>query len=123
MYTQILKAVKKEAYTRNFMFLFRVRKCLKIGELLFVQGGKGDSMYIIESGAMERFRGGGDTGEPEKFITSLNRGQYIGVEAVLYKMPRSASVRATEESIVWSLNLELYNVANNGEAKSVIFHV
>jgi len=86
-----------------------VRKRLGIGELLIVQGGKGDAMYIIESGAMELFRGGGDTGEPEKFITSLNRGQYIGVQAVLYKMPRSASVRATKECVVWSLNLELYN--------------
>jgi putative ABC transport system ATP-binding protein len=79
------------------------RRTLAGGEVLFRQGDPGDLVYIVESGAVEVYHelyGGG-----EEHRAVLGPGQYFGELAPVLRLPRSASARAAEESVVVGYSL------------------
>jgi F420-non-reducing hydrogenase small subunit len=65
------------------------------GEVVFRQGELGDTMYIIQSGAVEVSQVRGD----QKFVLALlGRGDFFGEMALIDKYPRSATVACIRRS-------------------------
>jgi putative ABC transport system ATP-binding protein len=81
-------------------------RVLAAGEVLFRQGDPGDLVYVVESGAVEVYHelyGGG-----EEHLTRLGPGQYFGELAPLLRLPRSASVRAVDDTVVIGHTLQAF---------------
>lgn len=71
-------------------------KAFAEGEVIFSQGDEGDSMYLIEEGAVDIVAG---SGSQRVTLAALFGGQYFGELSLLDGAPRSASAvasRATE---------------------------
>jgi putative ABC transport system ATP-binding protein len=71
---------------------------LAAGEVLFRQGSWGDLIYVIEQGEMEmvaELEGG-----REEIITALGAGGHFGDTGPIFGLPRSATARARQPSVV-----------------------
>ncbi|MEP6623070.1 MAG: ATP-binding cassette domain-containing protein [Acidimicrobiia bacterium] len=68
------------------------------GEILFEQGSWGELIYVVESGDLEVGRPRND-GSWET-LASLGAGQYFGETGPLFRLPRSATVRARRAAVV-----------------------
>ena len=79
---------------------------MKAGELLFRQGDLGDLIYHVESGSLEVFRELADGGT--RPWTGLSTGNYVGELGPILNLPRSASVRALEDSVVLGLTVAAF---------------
>jgi hypothetical protein len=66
----------------------------KAGALVVKEGEPGHEMFVVESGTVEVFRGGGPA---ERRLLLLGAGDFFGEMALLDDQPRSASVRATAD--------------------------
>lgn len=72
------------------------------GELLFVEGDVGDALLVLVSGSVTVFR---TSPEGERAaLTVLEPPEVLGEVALLDGAPRSASVEATERTVVLSLS-------------------
>ena len=80
-------------------------KSVKKDELVFDEDSKGDSMYVIKSGAVKILK---KVKNQENTIAVLNPGEFFGEMALLDGLPRSAAVRATADSEVFMIPLEGY---------------
>ncbi len=76
---------------------------MKAGELLFRQGDLGDLIYFVESGSLEVFRELADGSS--RPLNTIGVGQYVGELGPILNLPRSASVRAIEDSVVLGLTV------------------
>jgi len=63
------------------------------------QGDVGDRFYVVDAGRFEIVRGG-------QVINEAAEGDFFGEIALLHDVPRTATVRATEDSAVWALDQE-----------------
>jgi NTE family protein len=79
------------------LHLKRYRK----GEVIFVEGGSGDSMYLIESGQVKVVSG---TDEEERLFAYLGPGNFFGEMALLLGEPRSATVKVDIDTELWVLH-------------------
>ncbi len=74
-----------------------MRRCeIKAGELALRAGDRGDTAYFILSGAVEVFV---DRDGRHVTLARLGKGEIFGEMAVIDPGPRSASVRAVEDTI------------------------
>jgi len=80
-------------------------KAVKKDELVFDEDSKGDSMYVIKSGAVKILK---KVKNQENTIAVLNPGEFFGEMALLDGLPRSAAVRATSDSEVFMVTLDGY---------------
>ncbi len=71
------------------------RRLLPAGALLFAAGEMGEAAYLVVSGRLEIFL---DRPEGALVLAHRGPGEIIGEMAILDKRPRSASVRALEDS-------------------------
>ena len=71
---------------------------LHAGEILFEQGDVSDLVYEVESGTVELFRRRVDGGED--LLASRGPGTYFGEIGPLLGLPRSASARAREPTLL-----------------------
>ncbi len=76
---------------------------LSAGQRLFSQGEPGDSMYIIVSGKVRISRG---LENRERELATLVSGDIFGEESLIYSLPRSATVTATERTQLLRLDKE-----------------
>ncbi len=68
------------------------------GEVLFRQGERGELIYVVQSGDLEVYAELADgTTEP---LARIEAGSYVGELGPILNLPRSASVRALEASVV-----------------------
>ena len=67
------------------------------GELVFEEGEVGESAYLIVSGQVEIFRSSGNN---ERVLATLGRGEIIGEMSLIDSQPRMASARALEDTKV-----------------------
>jgi F420-non-reducing hydrogenase small subunit len=65
------------------------------GAIIFAQGEPGDTMYLIQSGAVEYSYKQGDT---ETVLTILERGDFVGEMALFGQERRPATTRAVRQS-------------------------
>ena len=85
---------------------------VKKGVGLITQGDQGDYMYVVESGLLDVMVNG-------KKVFEYERGGSFGELALLYGAPRAASIRASSDAVVWSLDRVTFRrVQANGAAKS-----
>ncbi|NQU60027.1 MAG: cyclic nucleotide-binding domain-containing protein [Rhodospirillales bacterium] len=70
------------------------RKTFKTGDVIFKEGDAGDLAYLIVKGGVEIYR---NSGNSERILAKLGRGQIIGEMALVDSQPRVASARAMED--------------------------
>ena len=70
---------------------------LKPGEILFEEGEVGNVAFVVESGTIEICRFGG---KRPVILAELERGSIFGEMALIDDQPRSATARASRETIV-----------------------
>jgi CRP/FNR family cyclic AMP-dependent transcriptional regulator len=80
-------------------------KAVKKDELVFDEDSKGDSMYVIKSGAVKIVK---KVKNQENTIAVLNPGEFFGEMALLDGLPRSAAVKATTDSELYMVSLDGY---------------
>lgn len=80
------------------------RKDVREGERILREGDLGTSMFIIADGAVRVHRG-------DRLVATLGPGDVFGEMAALDPEPRSASVTALEETLVFELDgADLYEL-------------
>ena len=67
------------------------------GETIFRQGDAGDRMFVVVAGRIGLYLEGGGT---EHKVASLGPGEFFGELSLLCGMPRSATARASEPSVL-----------------------
>jgi len=72
----------------------------KHGEVVFVEGSPGDSLYLIESGQVKISAG---SGPDEKILSYLGPGNFFGEMALLLNQRRSATVTVVIDADFWVL--------------------
>jgi nitrite reductase/ring-hydroxylating ferredoxin subunit len=75
---------------------FTFRRTFKAGDLIVEEGRTGNGAYVVLSGKVEVVRG--LAGGNPRTLTTLGPGEPFGEMALLGDWPRTASVRAVEES-------------------------
>jgi CRP-like cAMP-binding protein len=70
---------------------------IRAGELLFEEGEVGELAFLIISGAVEIFR---KSGNQERVLATLGRGEMIGEMSLIDNQPRIASARALQDTEV-----------------------
>jgi putative ABC transport system ATP-binding protein len=79
------------------------------GAVIVRQGDIGDKFYLIYHGSMDVII---DDGTPNRRVAApLKEGDYFGELALLEEAPRSATVVAREDSVVYSLGKDDFNAA------------
>jgi len=73
------------------------REVFTAGEQIFREGDAGDCAYLIESGAVEVTAM--DQGV-ERLVSTIGKGEMFGEVALIDHQPRTASVRATEKTVL-----------------------
>ena len=77
------------------------------GQKIFVQGDKGDALYLIQSGALHvQVDSGGGRSET---IAVLGPQEYFGEMALLSSAARSATVIAVKNCLLWKLSRESWD--------------
>jgi putative ABC transport system ATP-binding protein len=82
---------------------------LSADEVLFNQGDRGELVYVVEQGAVEilRVRDNGD----EELLNVVRPGAYFGEFSPMFGLPRSATARAVEPSVLTSYGLREFREA------------
>mmetsp|Transcript_33723 Transcript_33723/g.61067 ORF Transcript_33723/g.61067 Transcript_33723/m.61067 type:complete len:415 (+) Transcript_33723:73-1317(+) len=78
-----------------------LEKQVASGERIIQEGDDGDCMFLIESGEFDCIKL--INGDP-KVVKKCGQGDVFGELALLYNCPRAASVEATTDATVWSLD-------------------
>jgi small-conductance mechanosensitive channel/CRP-like cAMP-binding protein len=98
--------LRQVVYFKNFTDLelrqlieIGYRQRLRVSDILFQEGDPGDAFYIILSGSVEVF-----VEQLNKHLTRLHPGQFLGELSLMLGVPRTATVRAVEETILFVIN-------------------
>ncbi len=83
---------------------------LERGEVLIAEGQKQDFLFLVLSGALEVQTDAG--GKPVQ-LGVLREGDCVGEMGMLNNAAASATVMALEESVVWSLNVDQFDLFLN----------
>jgi CRP/FNR family cyclic AMP-dependent transcriptional regulator len=79
------------------------------GSLAVHQGDPGCEMFIIHSGSVEVIRNFGETGEV--YVATLKPRDFFGEMCIIECVPRTASVRAAEDTILFGIrNMALFHL-------------
>jgi CRP/FNR family transcriptional regulator, cyclic AMP receptor protein len=81
-------------------------KSFKAGDIVFSQGDRGASMYVVQSGAVQVYLPSADRETPPVVLKDLRTGEYFGELAIFDDKPRSASVRALVDTVLMELTRE-----------------
>lgn len=80
------------------------KEAIPAGQWLMREGESGDAMYVIKTGKLEVYVGGSLTRQ-------IGRGGAVGELALLYHMPRSASVKVRNPQPRPSCEIRIANMA------------
>ena len=102
----IKNLLKKVSFFSNFNDI-ELRKLIEIGyrktlsesEILFYENEASDAFYIILSGSVEVF-----VAKLNKHLTNLEQGDFFGELSLILGMPRTATVKARENTILFCIN-------------------
>ncbi|WP_082962484.1 ATP-binding cassette domain-containing protein [Mycobacterium sp. E342] len=76
------------------------------GSVLFEQGSMGDLIYVVADGELEVVRESADG--TEELVKVVTPGEYVGELAPLFRMARSATVRARTDASVAGYTVEAF---------------
>jgi len=74
-------------------------------EIVIQQGDDGDNFYVIDSGNYDIYINGDDG--PQK-VGSYDGSGFFGELALMYNMPRAATIKAVTNGILWSLDRKTF---------------
>ena len=81
----------------------------KAGEVVIKQGEEGDEFYVVESGALSILVSVGDgEDKSEVKVGDYSSKSTFGELALIFGSPRAATITATEDCQLWSLNRQAY---------------
>ncbi|MEA2078916.1 MAG: cyclic nucleotide-binding domain-containing protein [Pseudomonadota bacterium] len=95
----------------------------KAGDIIFSEGDPGDSWYVLYKGKAEVLK---SSGADEKLISVLGPGSCFGEIAILDGLPRSATIRASEDSVVFHVPRSTFGgLLDNDDlvAHKLIYHM
>ncbi|KAK4885113.1 hypothetical protein RN001_001384 [Aquatica leii] len=75
-------------------------------ELVIKQGDDGDNFYVIESGVYHALVA--DAGQEPKHIHTYENSGSFGELALLYNMPRAATIKAATEGSLWAMDRQTF---------------
>jgi uncharacterized membrane protein len=78
-------------------------RAFRSGDIVFSQGDTGSSMYVVQSGAVQIYLRSADKDTPPVIVKDLRTGEYFGELSLFDDKPRSASVRATVDTVLLEL--------------------
>ena len=81
---------------------------------MFRQGERGELIYHVESGLLEVYRELADGGT--EMLARVEPGNYVGELGPILNLPRSASVRALEDSVVVGYTVRAFRQDNPHQA-------
>ncbi|HZU82911.1 MAG TPA: DUF1003 domain-containing protein [Polyangiaceae bacterium] len=76
------------------------------GQVVFSQGDRGSSMYVVQAGAVQIFLSGSGPGGPAVPLRDVRTGEYFGELAIFGDKPRSAGARALVDTVLLELTRE-----------------
>ncbi|KAH9364579.1 hypothetical protein HPB48_006044 [Haemaphysalis longicornis] len=77
---------------------------VKAGETVIKQGDDGDNFYVISSGTYHIYVGDGSGKGGEKLVGKYEGSGSFGELALMYNMPRAATITAVTEGALWAMN-------------------
>ena len=96
---------------------------LQAGEVVFSEGDAGDAWYVLYSGSVDVIK---NTPHGENRIASLSPHSCFGEMSILDSLPRSAMVRAAEDSVILRIPRSTFDeLLNNDDliAYKLIYHM
>ncbi|CAO1407927.1 unnamed protein product [Diamesa serratosioi] len=78
-------------------------KRVKPEDLIIKQGDDGDNFYVIEIGTFNAY-----VGEDNKHVHTYDNCGSFGELALLYNMPRAATIKAVSEGQLWALDRQTF---------------
>jgi CRP-like cAMP-binding protein/Zn-dependent protease len=83
-------------------------RSLSAGGAVFRQGDEADAFYLVRRGSVQVVEEDPETGE-QRVLTTLGRGQSFGELALVKESPRTATVRAAEETELFEVDRPTFN--------------
>jgi cAMP-dependent protein kinase regulator len=83
-------------------------KIFQKDDVVIKQGDDGDVLYLLETGKLDCFKRFNND-EKDTFLKSYLPGEAFGELALLYNAPRAATIIATENCKMWSLDRATFN--------------
>jgi len=83
-------------------------KTVPAGEIVFAEGDLGDELYLVHQGTVTLYH---TEGSREDRIGDVEQGGYFGELALIDELPRSASARAREDSLLLVMNKKDFRTA------------
>ena len=74
------------------------------GQNVITQGEKGNHFFIVESGDLGVYVTGDEEGAVPKRVKAFGPGDSFGELALMYNCPRTATISATTDVVLWSLD-------------------
>lgn len=98
--------------------------CFESGEWVFREGSTGDALYVVESGSVDVVKEQGD--EENTTLANLGAGEFFGEMSLINRQPRSASIRAAEETVLLKLpgeNFQDMMSSNHRTALKITYNI
>jgi len=77
---------------------------LPAGQNVITQGEKGNHFFIVDSGELSVFVTGDQEGDLPQRVKGFGPGDSFGELALMYNCPRTATITAATDTILWSLD-------------------
>ena len=87
------------------------------GEIIFHEGSVSDCAYVIEMGSIEIYT---TTPQGEKILGTLGANEIFGEMGLIDGLPRSASARACETSVVFILTYQTFEKLVHKQPKALL---
>ena len=99
------------------MITMNLSRNFKKGDIIFHQGNPSDCAFIIGSGSVEIVK---ETTEGEKVIGKLNENEIFGEMGLIDGQPRSATVRAIENSVMYVITRDNFDILVKENPKALL---
>ncbi|XP_030388221.1 cAMP-dependent protein kinase type II regulatory subunit isoform X2 [Scaptodrosophila lebanonensis] len=95
----LFRSLEKEQMNQVLDAMFERR--VEPGDFIIRQGDDGDNFYVIESGIFKVYIN-------DKYISTYNNTGLFGELALLYNMPRAATVQAETSGLLWAMDRQTF---------------
>lgn len=100
---QILLFKSLESEQLNDVLNAMFQRNVEAGETVIEQGADGDNFYVIESGIYHTFIKAEEAAE-EKMVFAFEGSGSFGELALMYNMPRAATIKAITPGVLWAMD-------------------
>jgi solute carrier family 25 (mitochondrial phosphate transporter), member 23/24/25/41 len=110
VYSKVPDEYKWSHLTKSF-----IARVVEPGDVVFSQGDYEDKLYVIESGAVDRFMTKGENEDPV-LVNSLGSRNTFGITGFTFNCPRATTIRASERTLLWMVDrptFELFKDTSN----------